>query len=218
MNSTVVNKEIKKLVWPILKVAGFATFSSRAAWRHTGSEIDVLEFQSFNKYNADVLGITTFSFAVRLGKFPLYVPPRWPPKTKNGLLLPSESECPFRGSLQCSMQSPAKDKTIWSVDSDGRNLSWCIQDVIKQLPGSLAWFERLNQRGEVARILQEDNETAALWGFGRNPSPIRSYMIGYVALTRGDRKLAEAKLREAVASKCFVTLFASVDGAINRAV
>jgi len=218
MDSKVVNREIKRIVWPALKGADFETFTSRVAWRHGNEKIDVVALQSFNKYNADVMGVTTFSFAVRLGSLPLYIPPRWPPKTKNGLQLPSESECYFRGSLQCSLQSRTKDKTIWSVDAEGKNLSWCIQDVLNQIPDALAWFSRLSQKYEVLRILRDDDERMpALWGFGRNPSPVRSYLAGYAALSVGDQVLAETRLREAVESKCFVNLFNSVEGAINRA-
>src|SRR4051812_47880084 len=105
MDSKVVNLEIKQSIWPALRSAGFATFNSRRAWRHSDDRIDVVEFQSFSKYNADILGVTTFSFAVRLGTVQLYVPPQWPLKVRNGLQLPSEAECYFRGSLQCFSES-----------------------------------------------------------------------------------------------------------------
>ncbi len=57
-----------------------------------------------------------------------------------------------------------------------------------------------------------------LWGMGRNPSPIRSYLTAYAAIAHGDREFAEANFREAVASKCFVNLFSNIEGVINRAV
>jgi hypothetical protein len=219
MDSKVVNREIKTIIWPELKEVGFDTFTSRVAWRHCEDRIDVVEFQSFNKYNAEVIGITTFSFAVRLGCVPLYIPPQWPFPVKDGVLKPSEAACYFRRSLICSLQSEIKDKSIWPIDADGKNLHWCIRDVQNQIPDALAWFQRLNDRGEVLRVLKEEDENMRLlWGMGRNPSPIRSYLTGYVALANGDRELAELKFGEAVASKCFVNLFASVEGAINRAI
>jgi hypothetical protein len=218
MDSKVVNREIRKFVWPALKMAGFEVFTSRVAWRYTSDRIDVVEFRSFNKYNADILGVTTFSFAVSLGSFLLYVPPQWPPKVKDGQQLPSEPECHFRGALQCSIQSRIKDKTIWPIESDGRNASWCIQDVLNQLPDALTWFSRFERKEEVLGILLEEGEEMPhLWGFGRKPSPIRSYLSGYVALSLGKEVLAVEKLSEAVESKCFVTLFTSVKGAIQRA-
>ena len=219
MDSTIVNREIKKTIWPALKVAGFDRFASRVAWRHNPDSVDVFELQSFNKYNADVLGVTTFSFSVNLGKFLLYIPPQWAPKVKEGIQVPSEPECLFRGHLLPQISVAPASRIIWSVDADGKNLPWCIRDVLNQLPEALDWFARLDSRAEALRVLLEgDEDMHRLWGFGRNPSPTRSYHAGYVALALGDAATAAAKLQEAVDSKCYVNLFSSVDGAINRAV
>ena len=219
MDSKVVNREFKKAIWPSLREAGFDTFTSRIAWRHNEGSIDVVEFQSLGSYNAEIMGLTSFSFAVRFGKFLSYLPPQWPPKIKDGTQLPSEAESQFRRSLQCSLASTSTDKTFWPVAKDGRNLAWCIRDVAAQLPDTLAWFTQLDDRKEGLRILRDQDERMSeLWGFGRNPSPVRSYLLGYAALAQGDHTLAELKLQEAVDSKCFVSLFSSVDGAIHSAV
>ena len=219
MDSSVVSREIKKAIWPALKAAGFSRFTSRVAWRHNKDSVDLLEFQSFNKYNAEVLGLTTFSFSVNLGKFPLYIPPQWAPKVKDGVQIPSEPECLFRGHLLPQVSAAPSQRIIWSVDADGKNLLWCIRDVLNQVPKALDWFSYLDSRAEVLRVLLEkDEDMHHLWGFGRNPSPTRSYHAGYVALALGDTSIAVSKFQEAVDSKCYVNLFSSVDGAINRAV
>lgn len=220
MDSKAVNKEIRSRIWPLLKEQGFTRFSTRTAWRDSNGKVDVVNFQSFNRYTADVIGVTPFSFAVNLGCFLTYVPPQWPPRTKEGKLVPLESECNFRVGLTPTISQPGnKQGEIWSVDDEGKNLLWCIQDVVGQLPGVLSWFERLSDRREVLRVLMEDDEDMnSLWGFGRRPSPIRSYMAGYVALSMGMQEIARQKLEETVASKRFTALFASVDGAINRAI
>ena len=218
MDSKIVNREIRKSIWPALKAAGFKRFTSRAAWRHNADSIDVFQFQSLNKYNADVLGITTFSFSVNLGKFPLYVPPQWAPKLKEGVQVPSESECLFRGHLLPQVSAAPSSRTIWSINADGKNLPWCMQDVSNQLPEALNWLSRLEDRAAVLRVLLEEDEAMHhLWGFGRNPSPSRSYYAGYVALALGDRCTAMTKLQEAVDSKCYANLFTTVEGAIHRA-
>jgi hypothetical protein len=220
MDSKAVSKEIRARVWPLLKSQGFARFSTRTAWRDNDGKIDVVNFQSFNTYNADVLGVTPFSFAVNLGCFLTYVPPRWPPKTKDGRLVPDEAECHFRRSLSRTiMQAGNKQDGVWSVDDRGKNLLWCIQDVVEQLPDVFDWFRKLGDRREVLRVLLEDDEDMkVLWGAGRRPSPNRSYMTGYVALSMGMHDLAREKLQEAVSSNCFTAVFASVEGAMNRAI
>ena len=219
MDSKIVSREIKKVIWPALKEAGFNRFTQRVAWRHNADSIDVLDFQSFNSHNAEIIGVTTFSFCVNLGKYLLYVPPQWDIKVKDGVQLPTQSECLFRGRLHPDVSAAASDKTIWSVDNTGKNLLWCIQDVLNHVPTAIDWFSRLEDRNEVLRILMEqDEDMQHLWGFGRNPSPIRAYSAGYVSLVLGNKQSAHAKLQEAVDSKCFTRLFSSVDGAINRAV
>lgn len=220
MDSKTVSKEIRGRIWPLLKAQGFSRFTTRTAWRDADGKVDVVNFQSFNAHNADVLGVTPFSFAVNLGSFLTYVPPQWPPKVKGGQLVPDEAECHFRGHLARTITQVGNQHAgVWSVDAQGRNLLWCIQDVAEQLPETFRWFDRLNDRAEVLRVLQEqDEDMQALWGFGRRPSPIRSYLTGYVALSMGLQDLAREKLQEAVHSNCFKTQFASVEGAINRAV
>jgi hypothetical protein len=221
MDSKVVNRQIRATVWPLLKAAGFHPATARTAWRHTKDTVDVINFQSFNKYNADVMGVTTFSFCVNLGCFLRYVPPQWPPKKiKDGLPYPSESECQFRGRLSPSIsQRRVKLDDLWLVEEDGRNLAWCINDVAQQVSKALDWFARLDQRVEVLRILEEEPENMSrLWGFGRNPSPKRSYLKGYVAMSLGKDTLADREFEQTVASGCYTYLFNSVAGARSRAV
>jgi hypothetical protein len=219
MDSTAVNKEIRRSIWSALKIAGFSSFTARTAWRYERDQIEVINFQSFNRYNADLLGVTTFSFAVNLGSYLLYVPPQWPPKVKNGRPTPAESACHFRGQLARTIsQRSNRHPHLWMVDNDGRNLGWCLKDVEQQISTVLTWFERLRDKKEVLRILlNEAEEMSSLWGFGNNPSPVRSYLSGYVALNLGNMELAESKLREAADSKCFAQLFSTVEGALLRA-
>jgi hypothetical protein len=220
MDSKAVNREIRSAIWPLLKQQGFATFSTRTAWRHGDQKIDVVNFQSFNSYNADVLGITTFSFAVNLGTYLRYIPPQWPPKKiKDGVPYPAEYECQFRGALTRSLSQPQnKHSHIWSVDPNGRNLGWCINDVAQKVGDVLAWFGHLEDKTAVLRILLEDGERMpTLWGFGNKPSPIRSYLTAYLAMNLGNEALAKREFEKAVASGCFANLFSSVQGARFRA-
>ena len=218
MDSKVVSKEIRGRVWPVLKENGFARFTTRSAWRYSASTIDVLNFQSFNSYHASVMRVTPFSFAVNLGSFLTYVPPELPPEPTDGHLTPSEPECHFRGSLAPTIkQAREAPRGVWSVEKKGKNLAGCIEDVVQQLPQAMAWFGRLADKREVLRILREDGEDmTALWGFGRNPSPLRSRLTGYVALELKCHDLAVEKLGEAAASDLFADLPSKRNGAVAR--
>jgi hypothetical protein len=230
MDSKAVSKEIREKVWPLLKDQGFSRFTTRSAWRYEDHKIDVVNFQSFNSYLASGLGVTSFSFAVNLGSFLTYVPPQWPLKSKDGHFMPHEAECHFRGRLSPTNRrsEPAKwlaklvqekkvPEGVWSVDKRGLNLDHCIQDVVGQLPLAASWFSRLSDKSEVLRILLEDDQDMRrLWGFGRNPSPIRAYLTGYVAQALQNDQLARQKLAEAVLSGCFDDLFCNVEQAISR--
>jgi Domain of unknown function (DUF4304) len=221
MDSKAVNREIRSAIWPLLKHQGFSTFSARTAWRHEEQKIDVVNFQSFNSYNADVLGVTTFSFALNLGSYLRYVPPQWPPKKiKDGVAYPAEYECQFRGGLPRSVSQPLnKNNHIWYVEPNGRNLAWCIQDVVHKVPEILKWFSHLADKTAVLRILlEEESRMSSLWGFGNKLSPIRSYLTAYVALNLDNESLADQEFGKAVASGCFTNLFSSIEGARFRAV
>jgi hypothetical protein len=112
---------------------------------------------------------------------------------------------------------------MWSIDKHGKNLDSCMADVEQQIPSVLNWYARLSDKEEVLRILLEDSEQMldgpepiGFWGFGRNPSPIRSYLTGYSALNLGKADLAREKFSEAIRSGCFSKLFTTVEEAVGR--
>jgi hypothetical protein len=99
-----------------------------------------------------------------------------------------------------------------------------MADVEQQIPSVLDWYALLSDREEVLRILLDDPEQMlngpkliGYWGFGCNPSPIRSYLAGYSALNLGKVDLAREKFYEAVQSGCFSKLFTTIEEAISRA-
>lgn len=219
MDSKEVNKHIRAIIWPALKEQGFDTFDPRTAWRHQDDRIDVINFQSYNTYHAGVLKVTPFSFSVNLGCCLTTIPFHTDIKVKNGFPLPKEYQCDFRGRLKRTfLQFRNRHKDIWYIDNKGKSLGKSLEDVLRQIrQKALPWFQRLTDKAEVMRILCSENEQMGdLWGFGRNPSPHRSYLTGYLALSLGDTDLAIRKLQEVVDSGCFTTLFTDVQGALKR--
>ncbi len=223
MDSKAVNEGIKEVIWPQLRDDGFEVFSPRTAWRHRPERIDVINFQSFNAYNAGVIGCTTYSFAVNLGCFVLAIPPRFEPskmKQKNGRLTPQEFECRLRGRLSPTMQQPHLQATdIWFIDEAGERLAASLRDVSQCIAATaLPWFSHFASLHEVLRIFQtQPEQMSRLWGFGRSPSPVRHYFSGYVALSLNDSS-AKHHLEQALLSGCFSSVEARLASDVQQAV
>jgi uncharacterized protein DUF4304 len=214
MDSTVVNRTIRAEIWPFLKGVGFTRATARTAWRHKPDRVDVVNFQSFNSYNAGVLGITTFSFAVNLGCYLRYVPDQYAESRDSSTLReaeprPKEYQCQMRRRLTRSYPDRrCADKQIWYIDETRSNVSQALHDVrMLLLRDAYPWFERFASPAEVYDILASaEEDMRQLWGFGRPGSPIRSYYLGYAA--RAARKVDEARanLLKAAATKSFERL------------
>ena len=72
---------------------------------------------------------------------------------------------------------------------------------------ALPWFADFVDLNRVLHVLRsEPEQMETLWGFGRNPSPVRFLMTGYVARALGDEALAEASLQAAAAWGCYPQL------------
>ena len=226
MVSKAVNLAIREEVRPLLTGAGFDRCSARTFWRYHSDRVDVLNLQSFNSYNAGVLGITTFSFAVNLGCYLRYVPNQYPNAPGSERLAgdrprPKEYHCQLRGRLNRSYQEQAcSDTQIWFVDESGSNVQKALQDVRMVLSrDGLPWFERFTSPGSVYDIFAgREEEMGRLWGFGRPGSPIRSYFLGYTAKAAGLHGVAETHLVHAASTKSFESISERILSDARRAV
>ncbi|MDK9715691.1 MAG: DUF4304 domain-containing protein [Sulfuritalea sp.] len=230
MDSKVVSRGIRAGIWSVLKEHGFSHFTTRTAWRYHPDRIDVINFQSFNSYNASVIGCSTFSFAVNLGCFLLYVPYEYGitnVKDKGGLLLPDEAQCQLRGRIKPNdhrslferMVKKGAPKDIWLIRENGSNVESVLTEVRDALlDKGLKWFLRFEQREDVLRILTSaPEEMGELWGFGNNPSPKRSYCVGYTALALGHYDLALPHLQSVLSSGCFKLVESQLRTAVDAA-
>jgi hypothetical protein len=101
-----VTREIRRVVWPVLRSEGFEAFTGRSAWRHAGTAVDVVNFQSFSASIADGVGCTPYSFSVNLGVWrPDDVPPSLKPDAA-GRPRPQEWECGRRMRLSKTIPQP----------------------------------------------------------------------------------------------------------------
>ena len=221
MDSKIVSASIRKHIQPSLKEAGFSSFTGRTSWRYHHNRIDVVNFQSVGSYNAEIIGCTSYSFGVNIGSYFLYVPERYPKSPsilKSEKPKPQEHHCHFRGTLQRSFtQQELARRDIWFVDEHAEQLEKCTNDALIALTAvAEPWFDRFQLTTEVLDVLLgADENMADLWGFGKNPSPIRHYMTGYVALNCGERELARFHLTAALASQCFRDVESDLENVIS---
>ena len=215
MDSKIVSQAIKAKIRPLLERHGFTDFTARNFWRVGKKATDVINFQSFNAYLADGLGCTTYSFSVNLGcshrAFPVFRHGKIK-KRKDGRFLPEEYRCPFRVTLKRTIPQKRgllplnyKRMDIWYIDPEGAYIEPALDDVEKQIEKlAMPWFERLHDDENIMRILQNEAEDMdTLWGFGNNPSPMRSYLMGYMALHMGKNELARTYLQAVLDSHSF---------------
>lgn len=101
-----VTRQLRRVVWPVLRDEGFDSFTGRTAWRYVGTGVDVVNFQSFSASVAEAVGCTPFSFSVNLGVWlPGDVEPRLKPDAA-GRPRPQEWECDRRTRLSKSIPQP----------------------------------------------------------------------------------------------------------------
>ena len=117
-----VSRALRQTVFPAQKHDGFLRRTTRTAWRDLPQQIDVITFWSHNSYNAGALGITTVSFKVMLGVFPLFRASDDTPQNQDGLR-PQKYICDFRRLLRTPFEQEESDRSeIWFIYPDGPNL------------------------------------------------------------------------------------------------
>jgi hypothetical protein len=118
-----VTREIRRLVWPVLRGEGFSAFTGRTGWRYVAGDIDVVNFQSLSASLADAVGCTAFSFGVNLG---VWLAEDVAPEGLNikqdadGRLRLEEYQCPHRLGLEKSLEQPwftpfTRDTRTWPL-------------------------------------------------------------------------------------------------------
>ena len=201
MDATVVNRTLRAVVRPILKDQGFRVSTARSAWRHREGLIDVVNFQSFNRYNADVLGCTPFSFAINLGVYLRDVPSDYPLPVRVDQPAPEEYHCHIRRRLKPLRPILPKAADVWVIEETGSNLEDAVQGAAFELLGTgVKWFEAFSDTARVLSVLQDalpspDDMTRLP---GLPDSPARNTAIGYLARALGQTGAAARYLHRAL--------------------
>jgi uncharacterized protein DUF4304 len=179
VDSSDVNKMLRRTVWPALKVQGFERRTTRTAWRDRPDQVDVVNFQSFNAYNAAVLNVTTYSFQINLAIHPrCRTTSRIP--AKDGHLRPHEYACDFRHQLRGIAGYPGTSRPIlWPIRQDGFDLADVVQAAAERLlDEGMPWFRQLDGIEALLRTAREEPmDMSATWGMGNLGSPHRVALI-----------------------------------------
>lgn len=203
MNSRSVNKAINKRINPLLQSCGFVSSTVRNYRRYKEDRVEVINFQSFNSYLAERVHCTTFSFSINLGIYFLCVPHEHL-KFKDGKPLPEECDCNFRKTIQKNIkQNELRRRDIFYIASDGSNLEAVMDDAFSSIQNiGITWFAQFNDMNTVLRVLINSSEDMQdTWGFGNNPSPMRSYLTGFVANSLCQWEIAEEAFKKVIDSK-----------------
>lgn len=184
VSSQTVNKAIRQKIWPELKSASFRRFTARNAWRFECA-LHVVNFQSFNSYNAHILGCTTFSFSVNLRLYFDFMPWGGEGSTDCPDRLPNEAKCVLHKSLRRRLPQPSNpDFRIWSVDPTGANTDLCVADALEVIKcEGLPWFAEFSKPLNALRLVEMGEEQfdefgpSGTWGYGRQGSPMRNQVV-----------------------------------------
>lgn len=180
----------------------------RSARRYWDDAVDVINFQSFTSHQATVMGVSTFSFQLNLGVWPTFLPERREIRRDDRERpLPEEYECAFRHIVFPTVDAPRRKRSlnpfafrplpkpagIWAIAEDGSNAAECAVDARSGIESqALPWFETLRTPEQMEVALERDAD-----------SPMRHYLVGFVAARTGRIGLAQSHLEAALGSGAF---------------
>jgi hypothetical protein len=183
VDSKAVSRKIKERVFPALKDAGFARFTTKGAWRPRQHSIQVVYFQSFSSYLTSGVGCTTFSLAIRCG---VYYP------SIHQISLPTTEAPEFPDEARCmarlTLLKPAEQKElarrdVWYVRPDGSNLTELIEDARKAvLERGLPWLDSFSDLDKACEA------------FKSRPESDEEYLSGRIGCMGRDHVLRALKL------------------------
>lgn len=199
MDSKEVDKALRRVVRPMLKLAGFSTHRGRTSWRPFDHGLHVVNFQSFNSHLAAGLGCTTFSFSANLGVYYSCIADT--PWAQTGAhAWPKEYECQARRSVKKRIRQPELSRPdVWFISEDGDNLEIVVEDARLQIESKgLPWFQEFSDIPTALDAFQFRKETFYKRSIsielleGSQGSLNRAEIISALALSIGNSSLAKS--------------------------
>lgn len=143
IGSSEVNRSIRAVLSPALRVAGFQKVRTRHNWRYLSDTVWALHIKAVGAYFSSVTGFPPMSLVAELGLYYLAFPgyPNVPsPIDVDGLPIPPITHCHTRLSLELQSSQdhlrpatmlPAERRRpdVWWLEPNGSNLDEAIADI-----------------------------------------------------------------------------------------
>lgn len=175
IGSPEVNKVIREILSPVLKVNGFSKVNTRNNWAWIDHSIWVLNITAVGKYFSDVTGWPPMSIHVDLGMYYNFIPMNNDRiKIDEGArLFPKSHQCHLQGELHStldqtqymsSLSNPAeqKRKDLWWIEPDGSNIEEVIKNVKQSfLTDGIDWFRKNTDLEHAFLEIEKDHDCLA---------------------------------------------------------
>jgi hypothetical protein len=208
-----VGRELKAVVFPILRAAGFSEFTSRTAWRLRDECTDIIEFRSLGSYLGDAIGVTSHSVAAAAGVYYKAVH-QTPWATEPMPARPQEPACHARLFLRKSiLQLWCWRPDVWYVSRTGSNLARVVGDLTKAVQTqALPWFEELGDLRRALDVFESRPDTEMRRGIMRQlhggtlNSFARAEVASALALSLGDASRAQDAYARMLVNPYYTTM------------
>jgi hypothetical protein len=182
VDSKAVDKALRADFWSALAGIGFDRRTGRTAWRDRPHAVQTVNIQSFNRYLADQLRCTPFSFCVNLGVYyPVVAEAALSGPFAKDPSRPAEHHCQARYHLAKGIPQPDPEPErppipppdprlepgvwrdrpdVWYVRTDGANIDEVVRDARDRvMTVGVPWLERLADLDVARRHFAEVRST-----------------------------------------------------------
>jgi hypothetical protein len=213
VDSKGVGRELKAVVFPFLRAAGFSEFTSRTAWRLRDNCTDVIDFRSLGSYLGDAIGVTSHSVVAAAGVY-FKVVHQVPWATEPMPARPQEPACHARLFLRKSiLQLWCWRPDVWYVSRTGSNLGRVVANLVKAVETqALPWLEEFGDLRRALDVFESRSETEMRRGIMRElyggtlNSFARAEVSSALALALGDAGRAKEAYARMLANPYYTSV------------
>ncbi|MBN1123842.1 MAG: hypothetical protein JXA82_02465 [Sedimentisphaerales bacterium] len=172
IGSSEINKQIRKIISPLLRENGFSKIRTRNNWGYHGECIWVFNLRAVGNYFSLVTEFPPMSLTAGLGVYFEFIPgfEKHVKKDKDGKLLPKEYMCHMRHILRTNnieaqkrgkLSTPLEEvrDDIWWIEPDGSNVDamlWDIQEIL--VSDGLPWLQEMTNLEIVMEELRKERD------------------------------------------------------------